>query len=269
MSPIRLSKAALALGAALVLSGCMMPGGPLNVRDTLEETRPLDGDGRFELENTNGRITLTTWSRDEVRIEAARAAINQQALEKINVDIHGEGSAVRVKTRFTRSKGWFLGGPGGRVDYTITLPAGASARLKTVNGPVQVDGLAGGLRVESVNGPLDLSGLEGEVRGTTVNGPIHARFAGVPESGRHEFETVNGGIEVTLPEGTPGRLEASTVNGSIDCDLPIDATTKKRRKLEGRLGPGGGTFEMSTVNGGIDVLRGAAALPAEAQEEQS
>ena len=265
MSLSRFSASALALVAAAALSACGFPGARLVARDTVEETRPLDAEGRFELENVNGRVTLETWSRDEVRIEAERAAISEEALERIEVAIDGEGDAVRVKTRYEkRNTPWFFGSSPGKVDYTITLPAGASARVKTVNGPVTVDGLTGSLRVESVNGPLDLYGLGGEVQGKTVNGPIHARFDGVPTTGHHAFNTVNGGIEITLPEGTPGRLEATTVNGSIDCDLPLDVTTKKKRRLEGRLGPGGGSFKLGTVNGGIDVEEGLGSPPAEA-----
>ena len=262
----RILAAAPALVAAVALAACHHSGGPLVARDGLEETRALEPDGRFELENVNGRITLATWSKDEVRIEAERAAVSEEALERIRIEIEGEGDEVRVKTRYPRGKPWFMGGNPGKVDYHVTLPAGAQARLKTVNGPVNVEGLHGDLRVESVNGGLELTDLGGEVRATTVNGGINATFERTPPGRHHRFDTVNGGIEVTLPEGTAGRLEASTLNGSIDCELDLKVETKKKRRLEGRLGPGGGSFEFSTVNGGIEVLRGLGRAPAEAEE---
>jgi DUF4097 and DUF4098 domain-containing protein YvlB len=256
----------LVLGLVAVggLSACIEGGGPLTARDTFEETRALEPDGRFELENVNGRITLATWSRDEVRIEAERAAVSEEALERIQIEIDGEGDSVHVKTRFLKREGWLFGGSPGKVDYEVTVPRGARVRLKTVNGPVDVDGLSGDLEAESVNGGLNLAALAGEVRATTVNGPINATFDSVPSTGHHRFKTVNGGIEVSLPEGAGGDLEASTVNGGIDCELPLDVKTKKKRRLEGRLGPGGGTFDLSTVNGGIDVVRGLGRSPAEA-----
>jgi hypothetical protein len=269
MSSNRIWGPALALVAALAVGACGFPGGPLDARDIVEETRALAPDGRFELENVNGRITLLTWSRDEVRIEAARAAVNQEALERIEVEIVGEGDDVRVKTRYPRTGLWFMGGNPGKVDYDISLPAGVRARLKTVNGSVRVDGLEGDLRVESVNGGLELSDVAGEVRAHTVNGRIHVVFDSVPNGRRHELGTVNGGIELTLPEDTPGRLEASTVNGSIDCELPLEVETKKKRRLEGRLGRGDGSFHLETVNGGIDVRRGFGRPPAEAGPEDS
>lgn len=268
MSFHRFSTLVMALLAASFLSACgEFPGAPLSARDTVEETRALEPDGRFELENVNGRITLRTWSRDSVRIEAERAAVSEEMLADIQIAIEGEGSTVRVQTRYPKGKGLFMGGKRGKVDYEITVPRSAEVRLKTVNGPVDVEGLNGDLRVESVNGGLDLADLGGEVRAKTVNGGIHADYDRVPDTARHHFETVNGGIDVTIPEGTGGRLEARTVNGSIDCDLPLEVTAKKKRRLEGRLGPGEGHFDLGTVNGGIDVAAGLGRAPAEATEE--
>ena len=257
MSMHRLSTLAAALLAALVLSACGdFPGAPLAARDTIDETRPSPLMAASSWRTSTVDITLRTWSRDEVRIEAERAAVNEEMLEKIEIEIEGEGSAVRVKTRYPKQKGWFMGGNRGKVDYEITVPRGAEVRLKTVNGPVDVEGLSGDLQVESVNGGLDLDDVGGEVRAKTVNGGIHADFDRVPGSGHHRFETVNGGIEVALPEDAGGRLEATTVNGWIDCDLPLDVTAKKKRRLEGRFGSGDGRFDLDTVNGGIDVVAG-------------
>ena len=264
MSMHRLSTLAAALLAALVLTACGgFPGAPLEARDIVEETRALAADGRFELENVNGRITLRTWSRDEVRIEAERGAVTEEMLEDIQIEIEGEGSSVRVKTRYPKQKGWFMGGNRGKVDYEITVPRGAEVRLKTVNGPVDVEGLSGSIRVESVNGGLDLADIGGEVRAKTVNGSIRADYDRLPGSGHHRFETVNGGIQVALPKDAGGRLEARTVNGSIDCDFPLDVTVKEKRRLEGRFGSGDGRFDLATVNGGIDVVAGLGRPPAE------
>jgi len=250
-----------ALGAAAALSACVAPGGPLNARDHLVETRPFDADGRFSLENVNGRVELDTWSKAEVRIEADRAAVNDAALERLRVEISGEGNEVEVRTR--QPKGGFgLWGGAGKVDYRVTVPAGARVRLSTVNGPVTAEGVAGALRVHSVNGPVTIRDASGEVEAETVNGGIDAGYAAVP-GGDNRFKTVNGGIDVSLPEGAAGRLAAKTVNGSIGCDLPMEDVDKGKRHLRGRLGPGNGSLQMETVNGSVHV-RGRSRPPAEA-----
>jgi len=259
----RILETALLLVAVCTLSACVVPGGPLNARDRVVETRPLDPDGRLSLENVNGKVELTTWSRSEVRIEADRAAVSKAALEDVRVEIFGEGDEVEVKTRHRRSGFPFIGS-GGKVDYRVRVPAGARVHVSTVNGPISVEGVSGELRVSSVNGPVTIRDASGAVRAETVNGGIDARYAVASGTGDHRFETVNGGIEVSLPEGSTGRLAAKTVNGSVSCELPIDDVQKSRRRLEGRLGPGQGSFKMETVNGSVHVRRGPGRLPAEA-----
>jgi len=256
--------AALLPAVALALSACGVAGGPLTARDHVEETRALETDGRFSLENVNGRIELTTWSKPEVRIEADRAAVDESALERLQVDISGEGREVEVRTRHQTTGIFPFGGAGGKVDYRVTVPSGARVRLATVNGPIEVEGVTGGLRVEAVNGGVTMRDVGGAVEAATVNGGIDARYSAAPREGDHRFETVNGGIEVSLPDGTTGRLQATTVNGSISCELPIEEARKSRRRLEGRLGPGPGSFEIETVNGSVHVRRGAGRAPAEA-----
>jgi DUF4097 and DUF4098 domain-containing protein YvlB len=256
---------ALVGGALTTLLACSVPGGPLNARDTVVETRSLAPNGRFSLKNVNGRVEVAVWSKPEVRIEAERAAVSERALERLRVEIEGEGDAVDVTTHHERQGGLlsFLHG-GGKVDYRVTLPAGARVRLSTVNGPLDVEGVTGELRVKTVNGSVSIRDAAGEVEAETVNGGIEAGYAAAPASGRSRFKTVNGGIEVSLPQGATGRLEVKTVNGSVGCDLPLTDTEKSRRRLFGRLGPGDGAFYMETVNGSIHVRRGAGQPPAEA-----
>src|SRR5438132_133913 len=87
-----------------------------------------------------------------------------------------------------------------------------------------------------------------------VNGGVHARYRAASPDGRHRFSTTNGSITVSVPEGAGGRLEAGTVNGSIQSDLALESTGRAtRRRLQGRLGKGRGSLELSTVNGSIHL----------------
>jgi hypothetical protein len=58
------------------------------------------------------------------------------------------------------------------------------------------------------------------------------------------------------------------VNGAVHCDFDLAEAHKSSRKLEGRIGGGGGRFELGTVNGSAHIDRGlssvAARPPAEA-----
>jgi hypothetical protein len=259
MSRLLVIRAATAASALSLAAGCVVGDVGLSARDSTTETRALRSDGRFTLNNVNGRVVVTTWGEPRVRIEAERAAANERALEQVRVEIDGEGERVDVRTRLPRSGSWLFGGGSGRVNYRITVPVGVQLELKTVNGGVEVEGVAGELRVGSVNGGIEIRDARGAIHATTVNGGIHARYATLPSDGRHRFSTTNGGIVVTLPEGTGGRLEARTVNGSVSCELPLEVREKKRRLLEGRLGPGEASFDLGTVNGSIHLRRGIGA----------
>ena len=257
----RMPVLAAVVTAAIPLSACFLGDGPLTAHESVLETRGLDPTGEFSLENVNGGIAIATWSEPRVRIEAEKHALSSRALERVRVEIDGEGDRVAVRTRVDRGGTFF--GRSGKVDYRITLPSRARLELETVNGTVEVDGVTGRMRVECVNGSVRIRRAAGEVTASTVNGAIRARYGPVEPGGRHRFSTTNGSIDVELPEKTGGRLEARTINGRVTCDLPLESREGSRRRLEGRLGPGNDSFKLTTVNGSIRVRRGAEEARAE------
>jgi DUF4097 and DUF4098 domain-containing protein YvlB len=244
------------LAAAAFSAACVPGGGLLRSRETITETRDLEPGGRFTLENTNGGVSVTTWSEPRVRIEAEKAATSAEALKNLEVEIDGKGSQVEVRTRQRRGTFWLFGG-GGKVDYRITLPREARVRVQNVNGGLTIEGLSGELDASTVNGGIDITEASGAVEASSVNGGIRTAYRTWSADGRHHFSTVNGGITVTAPPSTGGRLEAKTVNGSIDNGLPLEATGRRsRHRLEGRLGPGHGSLSLETINGSIRLVRG-------------
>ena len=249
-------KAAIALGGALALAACVDGSGSPAIHETVVETRALDPGGVFTLDNVNGRVTVTTWSEPRVRIEAEKAAWSEARLRELRVEIDGEGRRVDVRTRMPRGT-WLFGGGGSRVQYRITLPEGARVRVGTVNGSVEVTGVAGELRASTTNGSVEVTDAAGVVEASTVNGGIRARYRVVDSDSRHSFSTTNGSINVSVGPGAGGRVEASTVNGSIENELPLESTSRAtRRRLEGRLGKGSGSLHLNTVNGSIHLRKG-------------
>ena len=241
--------AAAVLLSTAALFGCGVGGGPLSARETSDETRAFEAGGVFTLENVNGTVTVETWSEPRVRIEADKAASTGPLLERLRVEIEGEGRRVDVRTRMPR--GWLFGG-GGKVDYRITLPADARVRVQTVNGPVEVRGVSGEVKASTTNGSVEVLDAGGVVEASAVNGGVSARYRKLDPDGRHRFSTTNGSVTVSVPAGAGGRLDARTVNGSVGSDLPLETTDRAtRRRLEGRLGKGRGLLQLSTVNGSV------------------
>jgi hypothetical protein len=240
--------------SALLLSGCLPGYGPLTVRGSFEETRPLDPEGHFTVENVNGEVTVASWDRSLVRIEAELRATSQAQLEAIEIDVDGTGDRVEVRTRLPR--GGLFGGGSGAVSYHITLPRHARIGVETVNGRVKIEGVAGKVVASTVNGAVEIADASGQVRASTVNGSIKTEYHAADPEGHHRFETTNGSVTVMLPEHVSGRFSARTVNGSISTDFPLAVEGKLfNKRLEGRLGDGRGSYEISTVNGAVRIRK--------------
>jgi DUF4097 and DUF4098 domain-containing protein YvlB len=65
---------------------------------------------------------------------------------------------------------------------------------------------------------------------------------------------VNGSVTVSLPKQLDADLEAETVNGAIETDYPITVSGRLTpRHLSGRIGQGGRSLRLKTVNGSIHI----------------
>lgn len=259
--------AATPLVAAVWLSGCFVGDFGYAYRETVEETRSLAANGTFRLENTNGRVTISTWDEPRVRIEAEKAAGSRHSLRNLEVVVKGEGDEVTVETRQPRVH-WL--GHSSKVDYRVSLPRHARISVRSVNGRVEVDGVEGRVEAKTVNGSVELTHVAGEVEASTVNGSVTARLDRLDPESRNEIDTTNGAVRLTLPRDADADIEARTVNGSIRCDFDLaDKTRSSRRRLAGRIGSGGARFKLHTVNGSVRVNRGFASAdarrPAEAE----
>jgi len=98
-----------------------------------------------------------------------------------------------------------------------------------------------------------LSTSAGDASGNTVNGSVTAVVRGQGQ-GPLRFRTVNGSVTVSLPKQLDADLEAETVNGAIETDYPITVTGRLTpRRLNGRIGQGGRSLRLETVNGSIHI----------------
>jgi putative adhesin len=137
------------------------------------------------------------------------------------------------------------------VRFHAEVPAGVAFTGDNVNGGVSASALAGPIEARTVNGGVQIETTAGDASASTVNGSVTAVVRGTG-TGALRFETVNGGITLSLPKNLNADLEAETVNGSIDTDFPITVTGHlDRRHLDGRIGQGGRSLHLETVNGSI------------------
>ncbi len=137
-----------------------------------------------------------------------------------------------------------------------------SLNLKTSNGRIRAQEITGRCDAETSNGAVTLrfkDGPEGPTRINTSNGSVDVTMAKPPKNGIRA-ETSNGSISLELPANSAARIDAHTSQSSISSDFDLADTSLNREKhhLEGSIGSGGPSIELTTRNGGIHLRKSTA-----------
>lgn len=249
--------------AALNLVACEVALGSWQAeqRETWSRDYTVESGGRFELSNTNGRITVTPSADARIHVKAVKVAkgVNdeaaREALKQVEIIEQVDGDRVFIQTKTAR-RGMF--GNHGNVEYTVQVPASLAVKVSNTNGQIEVTDLAGAVDIETTNGGIDGRGLRGTVRAETTNGGVRIELAKLADGGV-EIGTTNGGVRLALPADAAADLSASWTNGGIETTgLKLETREFSRRRLEGTLNGGGPRVRLETTNGGIRVTTTAA-----------
>ncbi|MGC1969643.1 MAG: DUF4097 family beta strand repeat-containing protein [Candidatus Acidiferrales bacterium] len=110
---------------------------------------------------------------------------------------------------------------------------------------------AGDVEIGTGSGDVEIKGAKGAVKVQTGSGSITAQ--GDP-AGDWRLHTGSGNVSVELPQQAAFNLVARTSSGSIDSSREIAVQGKlSPRELEGKVGGGGPTVELSTSSGSIQI----------------
>jgi len=140
-----------------------------------------------------------------------------------------------------------------QVNFTVKVPARVGFIGKTINGDISATSLSGNVTTRTINGSIRIS-TSGYAEASTINGEISARLGDAQWNTPLNFKTINGAINLDLPQNLNTDVEAETLNGQINSDFPINLTTlKDRRHLRGRIGVGGRELLLKTLNGSINL----------------
>ena len=262
MSTAPFSLLYVALTAMLALAPLTNVEGATKITTTSETTRPFSTEGSIQIENVNGSITVMGWDRPQLKVEITKKAKFQEDHDGIVIQEKASEEHLSIKTQIKSKRRGFLGltrkSSTGSVTYRIWAPRTARLEeIRSTNGSVNITQMEAEVNAQTVNGPADASGLAGPARISTVNGSISAQYNRTLDSGSIELESVNGRIQLSLPEDTNATVRAKTTNGNIENDFGLGA--KKRfpigRDLNGDIGGGGIKLRLKTVNGSIDIKK--------------
>lgn len=226
-----------------------------SLTEEFHQTYAITPDGRVELDNINGGVKVSSWDRNEVKVDAVKFADTKEKLEDIQIDVDSGKEYLSIHTKFREHDHWGSRNNPGGVEYTLTVPRAIRLdEIKLINGSLSITGVSGEVRASSINGRVEAQDLAGRAKLSTINGRLDARFARL--SGKDvELNSVNGGVELTIPSDSNAEIEANTVSGGINNDFGLHVNNHRfvGHDLRGELGSGGTHIKVENVNGRIEI----------------
>jgi hypothetical protein len=230
--------------------------------ERFEQTYPLAANGRVNVSNVNGSITVEAWDRKEVHLVVTKIADSKETLAEVEVHIDAQPDSFSAEVDYA---GWKNKGDGewkrGRrveVEFKLSVPRGAVLNeIQTVNGSVTVSNFTNSTKVSAVNGNVSATNLRGAAKLATVNGEVTADFERLETGTTVSLSTVNGRVNLTIPSDANATLRADSLNGNItnDFGLPVKKGEYVGRDLYGRVGTGDVRIKLNSVNGPLTINR--------------
>ena len=226
--------------------------------EEFHQTYALTADGRVELDNINGSVHISSWDRNEVKLDAVKYADTKERLDEAKIEIDSRNDSLSIRTRYPeRDQNWNWGSRNNpaSVEYTLTVPRKARLdEIKLINGSLDVTGMSGEVNASCINGRLEAHNLAGRARLSTINGRLNAQFDQLARQNM-ELNSVNGSVDLTIPSDSNAEVEATTVSGGINNDFGLHVNHHRfvGHDLRGELGSGGTHIRISNVNGRIEV----------------
>jgi len=226
--------------------------------EEFHQTYALTADSRVELDNINGDVRISSWDRNEVKVDAVKYADTKERLEEAKIEVDAKNDSISIRTKYPdRNQSWNWGWRNNpaSVEYTLTVPRTVRLdEIKLINGSLNVSGVSGEVNASCINGRLEAHNLAGRARLSTINGRLEARFDQLAGNSV-ELNSVNGSVELTIPSDSKAELEASTVSGGINNDFGLHVNHHQfvGHDLRGELGTGGTRIKLENVNGRIEI----------------
>jgi DUF4097 and DUF4098 domain-containing protein YvlB len=225
--------------------------------EEFHQTYAISADGRVELDNINGDVHISSWDRNEVKVDAVKYADSKERLEEAKIEIDSSKDSLSIRTKYPdhdNTWNWGSRNNPASVEYTLMVPRTVRLdEINLVNGEFDVTGVSGEVRASCVNGKVQAQDISGRAKISTVNGRLDATFSQLSRQSI-ELNSVNGSLSLTIPSDSNAEIEASTVSGGISNDFGLHASHQfVGHNLRGELGSGGAHIKLSDVNGRIDI----------------
>lgn len=190
-----------------------------------------DIDGKVQAQTSGGHLTLGKIG-GPVYAQTAGGSIDVDSA-KGNADLHTAGGSIHC----------------GDVRGDI--------KAKTAGGGITLGKISGKVEAHTAGGSIEIDEAGDSVQAKTAGGSIRAVITRQP-NGDSYFETVGGGISVTLPSEIRANLDVrgNRFSGRIRSEFPVTMETSNDGELKGAINGGGPAIVIRNQVGSIQIRKG-------------
>jgi DUF4097 and DUF4098 domain-containing protein YvlB len=206
---------------------CLSWGGQAMADTPLDVSHPASPTAHIDIINIKGEVTITAWDRNEIHVGGELG----EGAAPLTID--GSENNLTIGVKAEGQSGWLNWGSDKSMSSTrldISVPRGASLKVKIVSAPLSIDGINGGdIDVSSVSGRVRINAQTPMLNVISVSGNI--AFSG--QAAQAKLQTVSGDIL------------APSLGNSVDLQT-----------ISGRIQAGGGPWQhlnLSTVSGDVQL----------------
>jgi hypothetical protein len=222
----------------------------------------------------NGNMTVSGYDGKDVVIETRGGTSNSRHVPRgaegmKRIDAGGGTVSAEEENNTIRVRGPMNG------SLVIKVPYSTSLKLECTNGgDLKVDHVSGDLELSNLNGNVVASDVSGSVVAHSLNGKVLVTFDKVAVDKAMSFSTMNGDVDVTLPQDVKAGVRMKSDNGDAfsDFDIKLNPSAsapqvedgrskggKYKVKLEkstvGSINGGGPELTFKTYNGNIYIRK--------------
>jgi DUF4097 and DUF4098 domain-containing protein YvlB len=237
------------------------PAGPINwpgdqaQTEKFSKTVPLAKGGSLDLANISGDIVVTGGAGDQIVIDAVKRGKTAEDLKAVAIEVTATANRVEVRAQYPRERR----NVNVSVDFTVSVPRGASVRVHSVSGDLKVATVDGALTAETVSGDVVLSSVAQLERARSVSGNVTIETGG--SDGDIAVESVSG--DVVLKAVKARAIETKSVSGDLDL-ADVTCERVKANSISGDIVYGGplakgGRYVFQAHSGDITIYTDAKA----------
>lgn len=259
------------------------------INKTAEFTNPSDAGNKFIIKNINGSVTIEAYEGNTIELsvkEVIRGSSSEveQGKQELEYKIERRGNLIFA----------YLDAPFINVDFEdgeinfcmnrrdedyqfthdvhVRVPRDILLEGSTINkGTLSISGNFKEIEAHNVNGDVDLEHIISKMDAHTVNGDITIRYDRAP-SQDSEYHTINGTIEVYMPDNLSADVYFKSMHGDLYTDFDnvqrLTPQVNKESDSHGsaityrvdkfsplRIGYGGTKLHFQVLNGDVYIRK--------------